>query len=188
MPPKVKTTREDIVSTALSLVRARGAGALNARAVAAALGCSTQPVFSNFATMEELEAATGAAAYAHYLDFAKKEVESEKYPPYKALGMAYMRFAKEERELFRLLFMRDRSAEDTSPTPEFEGAAEMIAAANSVSLETARLMHLEMWAWVHGVGTLLATSFLSLDWSLIEEMLSDVYWGIRARHVKEGQA
>ena len=45
MPPKVKTTREDIVSTALSLVRARGAGALNARAVAAALGCSTQPVF-----------------------------------------------------------------------------------------------------------------------------------------------
>ncbi|MBE6604449.1 MAG: WHG domain-containing protein [Ruminococcaceae bacterium] len=189
MPPKVKITKQDIVNAALSLVRGRGRGALNARAVAAALGCSTQPVFSNFATMEALEGATIAAAHARYLGFLKREVESEKYPPYKAFGMAYIRFAKEEGELFRLLFMRDRSTEDTSPTIDFEEAVEMIAQANGVSLETARLMHLEMWAWVHGIGTMLVTSFLSLDQSLISDMLTDAYQGLRARHVmKEGQA
>ena len=54
MPPKVKVTKEEIVRAALDLVRQSGAAALNARAVANRLGCSTQPVFSNYATMEEL--------------------------------------------------------------------------------------------------------------------------------------
>ena len=55
MPPKVKITKEDIIKTAVELVRSNGAEALNARAVAAELNCSTQPVFSNFATMDELQ-------------------------------------------------------------------------------------------------------------------------------------
>ena len=50
MPPKVKITKEDIINAAVSLVRENGADALNARTVASLLGCSTQPVFSNFAT------------------------------------------------------------------------------------------------------------------------------------------
>ena len=37
MPPKVKITKENIVSTALSLVRECGAEAINARAIASAL-------------------------------------------------------------------------------------------------------------------------------------------------------
>jgi len=54
MPPKVKVTKEAVVAAAVQIVRSQGAQALNARTVAAALACSTQPVFSNFATMEQL--------------------------------------------------------------------------------------------------------------------------------------
>ena len=54
MPPKVKITKEDIIRTAVDLVRQRGIDAINARAIATALSCSTQPIFSNFATMDEL--------------------------------------------------------------------------------------------------------------------------------------
>ena len=57
MPPKIKVTKEDIVAAALDIVRRSGAEAINARTVAAALQCSTQPVFSNFATMEDLRLA-----------------------------------------------------------------------------------------------------------------------------------
>ena len=39
MPPKVKITREDIIKTAIELVRANGEEAINARAIAAALNC-----------------------------------------------------------------------------------------------------------------------------------------------------
>ena len=126
-----------------------------------------------------------AEAYKHYLDFLQREVESGKYPKYKAFGMAYIRFAKEERELFKLLFMRDRTEEDMSMSPDFEESVQMIMKANGVTIETARLMHLEMWTCVHGIGTMLATSFLSLEWELISDMLTDVYQGIRARHLSE---
>ena len=87
MPPKVRVTKEEIVKIAVELVRANGVDALNARAIAAALHCSTQPVFSNFETMGELREAVIAAAYESYLDFLKREGESGKYPPYKSFGM-----------------------------------------------------------------------------------------------------
>lgn len=185
MPPKIKITKEDVVTTALELVRANGEQAINARAVAASLGCSTQPVFSNFTTMDELRDAVIVAAYERYLDFLKTEAERGEYPRYKAFGMAYIRFAKEEKELFKLLFMRDRTGEDLSPSPDFEESVQMMMEASGVTKEKATLMHLELWSCVHGIGTMLATSFLPLDREQISDMLTDVYQGIRARHGSE---
>lgn len=186
MPPKVKITKENIVKTAIDLVRANGEQALNARAIAAHLNCSTQPVFSNFATMDELQEAVMLAAYEIYLNFLENESKSGKYPRYKSFGMAYIRFAKEEKELFKLLFMRDRNGKELIPTKDFNASIEMIMNANGITKEKAELMHLEMWTCVHGIGTMLATSFVSLEWELIGDMLTDVYQGIRARHVSEG--
>ncbi len=185
MPPKIKITKSDIIETALELIRKNGEEALNARSIAAAMGCSTQPIFSNFETMEELQGEVIRAAYDRYLSFLKSEAEGGKYPQYKAFGMAYIRFAKEEKELFKLLFMRDRKGEGLTPTADFEYSVEMIMRANGITKEKAELMHLEMWTCVHGIGTMLATSFLSLDRELIENMLTDVYQGIRARHLSK---
>ncbi|MBO5295645.1 MAG: TetR/AcrR family transcriptional regulator, partial [Clostridia bacterium] len=78
MPPKVKITKEEIIQTALSLVCENGEQAINARAIAAALHCSTQPIFFNFATMKELQNAVLQAAYERYLLFLKNEVEEGK--------------------------------------------------------------------------------------------------------------
>ena len=187
MPPKVKITKEEIINTAIDIIRLEGTDALNARRIAAELRCSTQPVFSNFATMDDLKEDVIRAAYDHYVGFLQRESESGRYPKYKAFGMAYVRFAEEERELFKLLFMRDRTGEDMSPPPDFTASAEMIAEANGVSLQVAELMHLETWTCVHGIGVMIATSFLPLDGDMISRMLSDVYQGIRSRHVTEDE-
>jgi len=187
MPPKIKIVKEDIVNTAIEIVRKKGAQAINARAIAAALNCSTQPIFSNFATMEDLQAAVTAAAYNRYLDFLKNEAGSGKYPQYKSFGMAYIRFAKEERELFRLIFMCDRKGQPLTTTPDFEASVEIIMNANGTTRERATRMHLEMWTCVHGIATMLATSFLALEWELVSDMLTDIYQGIRIRHLSEGK-
>ena len=50
MPPKVKITKDDIIQTTLDLLRKNGDAAINARSLASALNCSTQPIFSNFAS------------------------------------------------------------------------------------------------------------------------------------------
>ena len=74
MPPKVQITKEDIVNTALELIRTSGEHAINARAVAAALNCSTQPIFSNFATMEELQNAVIANGISDFYSFNYRTV------------------------------------------------------------------------------------------------------------------
>ena len=185
MPPKVKITKEEIVQTAVELVRKNGEQAINARAIASALHCSTQPIFSNFATMEDLQKATVEAAYKIYLRFLEREAENGIYPQYKSFGMAYIRFAKEEKELFKLLFMCDRNGKDLTPSLDFEASIDIIMNANGITREKATLMHLEMWTFVHGIGTMLATSFLSLEWELISAMLTDMYQGIRTRHLSK---
>lgn len=183
MAPKVKITKEDIVKAAVELIREKGQQAVNARAIATALNSSTQPIFFNFRAMADLEKAVITEAYGLYLGFIESEVQSGKYPRYKAFGMAYIRFAYEEKELFKLLFMRDRTGEDTSPALDFEQSVEMIMKSNGVTRDVATLMHLEMWTCVHGIATMLATSFLSLEWGLISDILTDVYQGIRERHL-----
>jgi len=184
MPPKIKITKNDIIQTALSLVREKGTESINARSIATCLKCSTQPIFSNFATMEELHQAVCDAAYKLYLGFLNNEVESKKYPQYKAFGMAYIRFAKDEKELFKLLFMCDRKGEALGSTVDFDASVDMIMKNNDISLEKAKLMHLEIWTCVHGIATMIATSFLAFDWELISDMLTDIYQGIRQRHTR----
>ncbi len=187
MPPKVKVTKKEIIATALELVRKNGVQAMNARSIATALNCSTQPIFSNFATMDELQNAVTLAAYELYLTFLNNEASTGKYPKYKSFGMAYIRFAREEKELFKLLFMRDRTGEDTTPSLDFEEAVQIIMKANGITIEKARMIHLEVWTCVHGIGVMIATSFLSFEWEIISDMLTDVYLGIRARHLEENK-
>ena len=186
MPPKVKIQKQEIIEAAVALVRQSGPQAINARSIAAALDCSTQPIFSNFASMDALRLAVVAAADAQYQSYIKREIEKGEYPPYKASGMAYIRFAKEEKELFKLLYMRDRSAEHPPKEAGLSGQLKSLVH-NSTGFFGARagLFHLEMWAYVHGVAAMLATGFLELDWPLISQMLTDAYMGLKKRFEEE---
>ena len=186
MPPKVKITKEDIIRTAVDLVRQRGIDAINARAIATALSCSTQPIFSNFATMDELLYDVLGAAQQCCIEYMEREVASGRYPAYKANGMAYIRFAKEENELFKLLYMRDRRtetfAENRTLTDQMEALVQQYTGLEGDDIA---LFHLEMWACVHGIAVMFATSYLDLDWELVSKMITDVYQGLRHRYGME---
>lgn len=187
MPPKTKVLKSDIINTAIDLVRKNGEQALNARNIAAELKCSTQPIFSNFATMEELRNMVIDSTESLYGEYVKREVESGFYPTYKASGMAYIRFAKEEKALFRLLYMRDRSTEVVPEETKLGNQMENLVHINT-GLEgvDAKRFHLEMWAFVHGVATMVATGFCHLDWELISRMLTDAYQGLKKQYGMEG--
>jgi AcrR family transcriptional regulator len=186
MPPKVKVTKEDIINAAVDIVRSSGAQAINARTIASALNCSTQPVFSNFATMDELRLAVVEKADILCQEYMQREVESGEFPTYKANGMAYIRFAKEEKELFKFLYMRDRSSELIPETTEQTEKMESIVHDNTgLSGADAKLFHLEMWAYVHGITTMIATDFENLDFELVSRMLTDAYLGMRKQYEME---
>ncbi|MBE6739776.1 MAG: TetR/AcrR family transcriptional regulator [Ruminococcaceae bacterium] len=186
MPPKVKITKEDIIDAATEIVRENGAEAINARELANLLKCSTQPVFSNFSNMSELRQEVIKNANTMCNEYIKTEVEKGEYPPYKASGMAYIRFAKEEKELFKLLYMRNRSddimAEEEKLSDQMES---IIKDTTGLDGEKMELFHLEMWAFVHGIATMFATGFLDLPWELVSKMLTDSYKGLKKQYELE---
>ncbi len=187
MSPKAKISKEEILDAAVSLVRKEGVDALNARALALRLNCSTQPIFSNFSTMEQLRLAVVEQANQWCEEFIRREEERGEYPAYKASGMAYIRFAKEEKELFKLLYMRARSREavciGVELNEKMEGA---VTQATGLRGEVGKLFHLEMWVFVHGIASMLATGFLELEEDLIAAMITDCYQGLRKRYGLEG--
>ena len=186
MPPKVKITKEEILRTAVDIVRQEGDQALNARTLAAHLGCSTQPIFSNFVSMEELRMEVVAEADRLCNTYIQQEIASGAYPAYKASGMAYIRFAKEETRLFRLLYMRDRTQESPQSKQEIgQDIQQIIHQQTGFSDDEMRLFHLEMWTYVHGIATMFATGFCDLPWELVSKMLTDAYHGLMKQHRKE---
>ncbi len=184
MPRSFLFTREEIVQAALSLTREGGLGAVTARALGARLGTSSKPIFSLFQSMDEVQQAVLQAADEVYHAYLREHMARGDYPPYKASGMAYIRFAKEERELFKLLFMRDRTGETPAEDPQLGELLRLISEKTGLSLDEARQLHLEMWVFVHGIATMVATSYL--DWyawdePLISSVLTDAYLGLTHR-------
>ena len=179
MPAKKQIPREIILEAAVALVRKGGMGLLNARNLAKELHCSTQPIYLSFQSMEALKEEIIQKAQETYQAFLAQEGAQAKYPPYKAYGMGYIRFAKEEKELFRLLFMRDRSREIISGDPdEIADIVSLISKTTGLSRDAAYLFHIEMWIFVHGIATMIATSYLDWDLDTVSRVLTDDYQGL----------
>ena len=156
---------------------------LTARALAAELGCSVKPIFGLFRSMEEVQQEVLAAANELYQGAIQAGMISGKYPPYMASGMAYIGFAREERELFKLLFMRDRSGERIEEDREsIRLLLELLQRNLGVSEDDAYLFHLEMWVYVHGIATMIATSYLDWDDEFVSRVLTDAYVGLKYRY------
>lgn len=159
MAPKNKFTKEEMIAAAMRIVQKKGSSALTARAVAEELGVSTQPIFTCFHTMEELQQEVSHAAEKIYQDYV---MEGLKAPvPFYGFGMQYIRFAKEEPQLYRLLYL-DKTAEGTN------GAVKAMESSQTLIRESLeKIYHIDgrtadryfrdMWLVVHSLATLIVT-------------------------------
>lgn len=185
MARKRKINKEEIVQAAVELCRTKGVEAIHARTLGEQLHCSTQPIFSHFQTIEEVKQEVLKEANRLYQGYLQAERDNGKYPPYKAFGMGYIRFAKEEKKLFSLLFMRDRSQEgQPEKAEEMPAVLSLLQSGTSFSEETAQKFHLEMWIYVHGIASMMATSYLDLEEDTISALISDAYLGIKERFLQ----
>ena len=110
MPPSVKFTKDEIVEAALRLTRAGGIGSLTARSLAAELGASTRPMFTHFETVDELKHEVHEAAKGVYRAYIERGLAEP--VPFLGVGQNTIRFAREEPELFRLLFLQKPQGAD----------------------------------------------------------------------------
>ncbi len=185
MPPVARFTRQHIIDAGLALIQQEGLEGFTARALGKRLGASTKPIFALFENMEEVKIAVLQAADAKYQTFIRSEMEKGEIP-YKASGMAYIRFARQEPQLFRLLFMRDRRAEAiTEDRESIRPMLDIIQEKLGICEDAAYRLHLENWIFVHGIATMVVTNYLPWDEEFISRSLSDVYFGLAARYREE---
>lgn len=110
MPPRVKFTKEEIVEAALRVTREGGIDSLTARSLAAELGASTRPMFTYFETVDELKHEVHEAAKGIYKTYIERGLAEP--VPFLGVGQNTIRFAREEPELFRLLFLQKPDGAD----------------------------------------------------------------------------
>lgn len=110
MPPKAKFSRGEIIQAALSIVKQDGMSALTARTLGQKLSSSARPIFTVFQNMEEVQQEVLKAAREEYNKYTRKGLSE--VSAFKEIGMQYIRFARDEPQLFQLLFMLQKH--DTS--------------------------------------------------------------------------
>ena len=156
MPPKAKFTRQEIVDAAVDIARRAPLETITAQELASVLGTSTRPVFTYFHTLEEVRAAVVEEAGRIYGRYVERGLSMN--PPFKGYGMETIRFAREEPNLFRLLFLRRRGPAEFPPT-EKHNADIRRAIKDTFSLTDAEAdeLHRHLGIYVHGLCTLIIT-------------------------------
>ena len=187
MPAKRKFQKEDIIQESVSIVAQEGINALNARKIAKKLGCSTQPLFYIYENMDDLKKdVMNEIVKIFDIEVLKSETGELEY---KDIGINYIRFAKEEPELFKIMFNRQIN-EGAFDFIDLTGSAktilETISKQTGMSNEDAKQFHLRMWLYVNGIASLVANQTVEFNDEEIAELLKDQYISMLLYEVKKG--
>lgn len=172
MPPVKKYTKEEIIDIASKIVREKGLEGLNARRLAKELGSSVNPIFNNFANMEEVTKAVYERIYTTYKEMMIGGTKNEL--PYKGMGLAYIEFARQYPEYFKIMFMQKSNANPIEILASDALGDRLIKEGMKMTgftYEKQKKFQVKVWMLTHGIACFLATQSMKLSKSEIDELL-----------------
>ncbi len=169
MPRKPTTTKDEMIEAAFQLIRREGSSALTVRRLADELGCSTQPIMYQFPNLKELRDLAYERADRFHTEYITKEDDLLE------IGMRYIRFASEEKELFRFLFQSGHFDGDSITGLTRGSVTDAIIKAAAKDLEMSEEEVPDrfevLFAMVHGYASLIANNALEYDEESLREKL-----------------
>lgn len=176
MPPTVRFTRDAVLHAACQLMRREAMEALNARAIAKELGGSTQPIFRLFTNMEDLHRELILYVARQFQAHAEADM-AQSDSPYIQLCTTYLLYGRDEPELFKLLFMRDRVSEGQySDQTNFDLVFNIIKKETPLDDETALRFFERTWLFIHGLAVCIATKYIPCqDERYLISMVKEAY-------------
>ena len=160
----------------------KGIASVNARELAKSLGCSIQPVFRNFQSMDNLKKDLYKKAENIYEDYMRRGMERHRIP-FLGLGLEYIDFAKNEKNLFKLLFMSDefkgKGIFDMIEDDENQRRVEMISGMTGLNSENAEQLFVDIWLITHGIASIVATNDCHFSEEQTLKILMDSFFGIK---------
>ena len=165
MPSSPKIKKEDMLQAALEIIIQDGYAALNIKAVAKKLGCSTAPISWQFGGMDGLrqELIPFAEQYVEktYYSFSENE-----FVTFEQRGKGTIDLALEKPYLFRFLYTGERSqllsdGFELKPDPsDGTNVYEKIADLLEITVEQAMNFAMTMIVYTQGIGTLIASGIV----------------------------
>ena len=171
MPAVRKVSKEQIIDAAVDVLRDDGFSAINARSVAKKLGCSTQPIYFSFRNMEELKAALTERAIQMHTQRVRDSlrIHEGNDSRYSSYGMGFVKFAAEEKQLFRWLYLEGEQLgpyQNDVLTPE---VISVITEEFGYEEDVARRLHQDMVYFTYGLAILANTDHLHLTEAELRE-------------------
>lgn len=171
-----KIQKSDIIICAFEILRNSGIEKVNARAIAKKLNCSVQPLFYQFNNMSELKDELLNYALKYYQNYILNF--NQEISRYKQIGLNYIKFASEEPNIFKFIFMGNYHI-DINNFENFDGSYEIVEEIlkdnNNISLNQAKKIHLKMWMFTHGIACLIATNTCYFSNNYISELLTEEF-------------
>ena len=181
MPPKIKTSRETIIEAGYRIADREGIENLNCRAIAAEIGCSTQPVFSRFPNMDELKEAIFQYACVQLEEsIQNNDATGNSLMDVSVLNLVEL--ARNHKNIYKLIYLSDFRSE-TSFLEEREKyetnqkILDELTKKYKIAYNRAEEIFERLSLLVHGICTVVATT--SMDYSneqvmhIVNESLHD---------------
>lgn len=180
VPPKTKTTKEEIIDAAIKIIDEKGYQNLTAREIASILRISTKPIYQNFSSMEDLKIQVLNKAYSIYASFVTQNDD------YSALGQSllYVRFAIEKKNLFNFIFMSRSNKYDSlkhlsrSLIKETK-IIENIKGFTGLDENDVYELHLYIWMTLHGIATLASNNDLTITNEELSSFVKNLSMALR---------
>jgi AcrR family transcriptional regulator len=163
--PKTKYAKDRIIKAAFKVMKEKGWDAVSARTIAAEMKASTMPIYSSLKSMADL---TGELRKLTLSELVRCQAEKRSDNPFLDMAVGYVRFAKEEKHLFKFYFLE--MAEITS-TKEQRKMSDMVRekmglkmtlkeALPDMSDGALKNMQEKSWIFTHGLACLVYAGVL----------------------------
>ena len=175
MPTTLKITKEKILDAAFSIARSYGINKVSNREIAKRLNCSIRPIYYQFKNVDELNKELYVKIEKFFYKFIMDNM-IDTMPLYKQVGINYIKFAREETNLFKFLFM---TRSDLIPKEfiskdqeDFKELVKLIKISTKLSDKDVESFHIKMWIFTHGIATLSANNTVEFNDEQISHLLS----------------
>ena len=172
-----KMSSEIVIQKAVEMVRRDGWDSINARSLAKELDMSTKPLYRLFNGMDEIKGEVYKEIYREYDEFITHRVDNKN--ALITLCVAYVEFAKENKNLFKSLFLSNNlnwsSIENVLDEKWNQSTIINLVNKHGYTFENAKVLFMHVWLYANGLATLIATNDIDLDSTEIIKRLVKIY-------------
>lgn len=164
MPPRIKTSKKDVVNAGFEVAKNIGISGITAKTVSKVLETSVAPIFRVFKTLDELRVEVVTQIHIFNVEYIKNyPLHRTKFLTY---GIAYIEFAKEYPNLFDALMVSGFFTPDAiekEVSEQFAFVENSVISVANLSKEQAQEIFYYIWLYTHGIACLVCKKSILLS-------------------------